>query len=64
MNYAQMSKARYLFYLLVHPVTAFEEMKFNKKGSVKYATLLLALFYVCSVVSQPCLLCIFTGHPP
>ena len=27
-------------------------MKFNKKGSVKYATLLLALFYVCSVVSQ------------
>ena len=52
MNYAQMSKARYLFYLLVHPVTAFEEMKFNKKGSVKYATLLLALFYVCSVVSQ------------
>lgn len=33
-------------------MTAFEEMKFNKKGSVKYATLLLALFYVCSVVSQ------------
>lgn len=31
MNYAQMSKARYLFYLLVHPVTAFEEMKFNKR---------------------------------
>ena len=52
MNYADMSKSRYLFYLLLHPVTGFEEMKFNRKGSVKYANILLLLFYICSVVSQ------------
>lgn len=52
MNYAAMSKGRYLFYMLIHPVTAFEEMKFNRKGSIRYANILLLLFYVCSVVSQ------------
>ncbi len=52
MNYAAMSKGRYLFYLLRHPVVGFEEMKFNRKGSVKYANILLLLFYICSVISQ------------
>lgn len=52
MNYASMSKVEYLFYILRHPVTGFEEMKFNKKGSVKIANLLLALFYICSVINQ------------
>lgn len=52
MNYASMSKVEYLFYILRHPVIGFEEMKFNKKGSVKIANLLLALFYVCSVINQ------------
>lgn len=52
MNYAAMSKGQYLFYLLRHPVTGFEEMKFNRKGSVKYANILLVLFYICSVISQ------------
>ena len=52
MNYANMSKIRYLFYILRHPMIGFEEMKFNKKGSVLYANLILLLFYLSSVVGR------------
>ena len=37
MNYAQISKKKYLFYILIHPVTGFEELKYNRKGSLLYA---------------------------
>ena len=50
MNYAQMSKTRYLFYILFHPVTGFEEIKYNKKGSMLYACALCLLFTLANII--------------
>ena len=52
MNYAQMSKVKYLFYLLIHPVTGFEELKYNKKGSLLYANILCILFTFANIVQS------------
>ena len=52
MRYETMSKTRYLFYIPFHPVTGFEEMKFNHKGSLKLANLLCVLTCVAVVVQQ------------
>lgn len=50
MNYAQMSKKKYLFYILIHPVTGFEELKYNRKGSLLYANILCALFTLANII--------------
>jgi len=52
MNYESMSKIHYLFYILIHPVTGFEELKFNKKGSVGIANLLCFLLCFAVIVRQ------------
>lgn len=52
MKYGEMSPTRYLFYILFHPVTGFEEMKFNRKGSLKLANAVCALFCAAVVVNQ------------
>ena len=52
MRYETMSKTRYLFYIPLHPVTGFEELKFNRKGSLKLANLLCVLTCVAVVVQQ------------
>ncbi len=50
MNYAQMSKKKYLFYILLHPVTGFEELKYNRKGSLLYANILCVLFVLSNII--------------
>lgn len=52
MNYANMSKLRYVFYIWIHPVTGFEELKYNRKGSILYANLILIFFYLSNVIQQ------------
>ena len=52
MKYGEMSPTRYLFYILFHPVTGFEEMKFNRKGSLKLANAVCVLFCAAVVVNQ------------
>lgn len=52
MKYSEMSKRQYLFYILIHPVTGFEEMKFNRKGSLKIANLLCVLFCFAVIFRQ------------
>ena len=52
MTYGEMSPTRYLFYILFHPVTGFEEMKFNRKGSLKLANAVCVLFCAAVVVNQ------------
>lgn len=52
MKYNEMSKQRYLFYILFHPVTGFEEMKFNKKASVSIANLMCFLLCAAVVIRQ------------
>lgn len=52
MKYSEMSPTRYLFYILFHPVTGFEEMKFNRKGSLWLANAVCVLFCASVVVQQ------------
>lgn len=52
MKYSEMTPVKYLFYILFHPVTGFEEMKFNRKGSLKLANLVCLLFCAAVVVNQ------------
>lgn len=57
MKYSEMTKTQYLFYILLHPVTGFEELKFNRKGSVKIANFLCGLMCLAVVIQQT--LCAF-----
>lgn len=50
MNYANMSKLRYVFYILPHPITGFDEMKYNRKGSLLYANILCLLFTLANIM--------------
>ena len=41
MRFETMSPLRYLFYIFIHPVTGFEELKYNKKGSLVLANCIM-----------------------
>jgi len=51
-SFAEMSKWKYPFYILLHPFTGFQELKYNKKGSLPYAILLVFLWYAFEVTSK------------
>lgn len=51
-SFAQMSKWKYPFYILLHPFTGFQELKYNKKGSVGYAAVFVFLWYAMEVTSR------------
>ncbi len=40
-DYAQMSPYRYPFYILFHPFDGFQEMRYNKKGSMRAALVIV-----------------------
>lgn len=50
-NYASLSKTRYLFYILRHPVDGFQEMKNNNKYSFLRANILLGLWVLLSILN-------------
>jgi len=60
-EYAKMSKLKYLFYIMIHPVDGYQEMKYNKKGSVAMATFIVLLWYSSTVVKHQ--LTDFTFNP-
>ena len=45
MRFETMSPLRYLFYIFIHPVTGFEELKYNKKGSLVLANCIMPVSY-------------------
>ncbi|MCX7715450.1 MAG: YIP1 family protein [Clostridia bacterium] len=51
-TFAQMSKYKYPFYILLHPFDGFQEMKYNKKGSLPFAAMLVFLWYVFEVTNR------------
>lgn len=51
-SYAQMSKYKYPFYIMLHPFDGFSELKYNKKGSAPLAALFVFLWYVFEVFSR------------
>lgn len=51
-SFAEMSKWKYPFYILLHPFTGFQELKYNKKGSLPYAAIWVFLWYAIEVTSK------------
>jgi len=51
-SFAGMSVYRYPFYILTHPFTGFSEMKYNNKFSIKFANLMLFLWFVSEIVRR------------
>lgn len=51
-SFAQMSKFAYPFYIIFHPFDGFQELKYNKKGSLAYGIFFVALWYVAEIFSR------------
>lgn len=51
-SFAQMSKWKYPFYIVLHPFAGFQELKYNKKGSLPYAIFFVLLWYAMEVTSR------------
>lgn len=49
--YASMKKSAYPFYILLHPVDGYQELKYNKKYSLKLANLILAAWVLLEVLN-------------
>lgn len=49
-GYAAMSKWKYPFYTMLHPFDGYQEMRYNKKGSLGLGVLFLALWYLSEVI--------------
>lgn len=50
-TFATMSKYKYPFYIIFHPFDGFQELKYNKKGSVPYALFFVILWYIIEIIS-------------
>ena len=61
MRFETMSPLRYLFYIFIHPVTGFEELKYNKKGSLVLANCIMLLFFVANVMNK--VVCAYIFNP-
>ena len=61
MRFETMSPLRYLFYIFIHPVTGFEELKYNKKGSLVLANCIMLLFFVANVMDK--VVCAYIFNP-
>lgn len=64
MEFRTMSIYRYPLYILLHPIDGFQELKYNKKGSLKLANLILALWYVATALNRQCEGFIFNMNNP
>lgn len=51
-SFAQMSKWKYPFFILIHPFDGFSELKYNKKGSMAFGVVLVLLWYIGEVFSR------------
>lgn len=51
-SFAQMSKFKYPFFIIFHPFDGYQELKYNKKGSLPYAIFFVLLWYVSEIISQ------------
>ena len=49
---------------LVHPATAYEDIKYKKKGSVKLALIVLAVFYITAILKELIGGFLFTEYDP
>lgn len=48
----KISKEKYPLYVMLHPFKGYEELKDEKKGSVLYATIIVLLFFVVSILHR------------
>jgi hypothetical protein len=48
-NYVEMSKYKYPFHILLHPVDGYQELKYNKKGSFSFALAIVLFWYITAV---------------
>lgn len=49
LNMESMSTFRYLFYIMRHPVEGYEELRWNRKGSLKLSVLILLAWYITEI---------------
>lgn len=63
-SFAQMSKFKYPFYIMFHPFDGFAELKYNKKGSVIYAAVLVFLWYIFEIMNRTSLDFAFNHYRP
>lgn len=52
MEFSTMSSLKYVFYILFHPIDGFQELKWNKKGSVMIANIIILLWYSATVTER------------
>lgn len=51
-SFANMSKFKYPFYIIFHPFDGFQELKYNKKGSLPYAVFFVLIWYISEIISK------------
>lgn len=50
LNMESMSKFQYLFHIMRHPIEGYEELRWNRKGSLKLSVFILLAWYVTEIV--------------
>jgi len=63
-DYRTVKKSRMPFLILSHPFEAFIEMRYNKKGSMTIANIILAAFFFVTVFSQQYTAFVFNSYRP
>ncbi len=59
-----MSKFKYPFYIMFHPFDGFAELKYNKKGSLLYAIVLVFLWYIFEIMNRSSMDFVFNQYRP
>jgi len=63
-DYRSVPKWKMPFIILSHPMEGLEEMRFNKRGSMLIANLILCAFFITTIISQQYTGFIFNGYRP
>jgi len=63
-SFAEMSKFKYPFYIMFHPYDGFAELKYNKKGSLLYAVILIVLWYIFEIMNRSSMDFVFNEYRP
>lgn len=48
-NFSEMSKYKYPFYILKHPSDGYQELRYNKKGSLSFSIVIVLFWYISAV---------------
>lgn len=64
LNMSTMPKLQYPFYIMIHPVEGYEELRWNKKGSLKLSMCIMLLWFVSAIIKTSGTGFIFNNHDP